>query len=295
MTSEGTPTRGERRAQRAARPVAINPTPRAGRNLYAAIGTGALLGLIIVGSLFWRKELFVVVATIASVIGAWEFLRALGERDITPPAVPTLAGAAVVPPVAYFFGAEALAPAVLLVVLAILAWRSLGDPRDAAADVAGGAFITLYVPALVSFAMLLLQADDGPWRVVTFVVVTVCSDIGGYAVGVVAGRHPMAPTVSPKKSWEGFAGSVLFTVVGGALTVHYLLQGRWWVGAILGVLVVVAATIGDLCESMLKRDLGIKDMSNLIPGHGGIMDRLDSLVIAVPVVWAVLTPFVPVS
>ncbi|TWE13113.1 phosphatidate cytidylyltransferase [Rudaeicoccus suwonensis] len=272
-----------------------NPTPRAGRNLYAAIGVGVLLGAIVILSLFLVKEIFVAVAMAASVIGCFEVVRAMSNGRIHPPLIPTLTAAAVVPLIAYLWGAPALAFSAIVAVLVVLVWRSFGDEEGLRRDVAGGAMVVLYLPALVGFAMLLLHNSDGPGRIVVFVLVTICSDIGGYAVGVVAGRHPMAPSVSPKKSWEGFAGSFTACVIGGALSVSLVLDGRWWVGAILGALVVVAATVGDLCESMIKRDLGIKDMSNLIPGHGGLMDRLDSLLLAVPVVWAVLTPFVAVK
>ena len=128
-----------------------------------------------------------------------------------------------------------------------------------------------------------------------FILVTVLSDVGGYAAGVLLGRHPMAPTVSPKKSWEGFAGSVLACVVGGAIAVPYALGGPWWGGAVLGACAAVAATVGDLTESTVKRDLGIKDMSAILPGHGGIMDRLDSLLLVAPVAWALLAVFVPAA
>lgn len=277
-----------------AAPAAHNPTPRAGRNLYAAIGVGVLLGAVVILSLFVKKELFVVVATAAAVIGCVEMLRAMAHGKLHPPVIPVLVSAAVLPPVAYLWGASALAFAAVAAVLLIVVWRSLGHTEGMPADTAGGALAILYVPALVGFAMLLLAQDDGPGRIVVFILVTICSDIGGYIVGVVAGKHPMAPSVSPKKSWEGFAGSVIACVLGGSLSVVLVLDGRWWVGALLGALAVVAATVGDLCESMIKRDLGIKDMSNLIPGHGGLMDRLDSLLVVVPVAWAVLTPLVAV-
>ncbi len=110
----------------------------------------------------------------------------------------------------------------------------------------------------------------------------VLSDTGGYAAGVFFGRHPMAPTVSPKKSWEGFGGSVVAAAVGSALSCYFLLDVDFWWGALFGVAISVAAVLGDLGESMLKRDLGVKDMSHLLPGHGGLMDRLDSILFAVP-------------
>jgi phosphatidate cytidylyltransferase len=131
-------------------------------------------------------------------------------------------------------------------------------------------------------------------RVVAFILVTVASDVGGYAVGVLFGRHPMAPLISPKKSWEGFAGSVALCLVTGWASVVYLLHGQWWAGLLLGAVAVVFATSGDLIESLVKRDLGIKDMSSVVPGHGGLMDRLDSLLATVVPVWLVLVCLVPV-
>ena len=139
----------------------------------------------------------------------------------------------------------------------------------------------------------MLKEPDGAERVFVFMIVTICSDVGGYAVGVVAGKHPMAPSVSPKKSWEGAAGSAVACVIGGVATVMLLLGGPWWAGAIVGLAVVVSATVGDLTESTIKRDLGIKDMGSILPGHGGFMDRLDSLLLSAPVVWALLAVLVP--
>jgi phosphatidate cytidylyltransferase len=141
----------------------------------------------------------------------------------------------------------------------------------------------------------MLRPDDGAARVATFLLVAVASDVGGYGVGVVAGRHPLAPTISPKKSWEGVAGSVLACVLVGVASVVLLLDGPWWAGALLGLLTAVSATLGDLGESMIKRDLGIKDMGSLLPGHGGLMDRLDSLLPTAPLAWLVLTALVPVT
>jgi phosphatidate cytidylyltransferase len=156
-------------------------------------------------------------------------------------------------------------------------------------------FVAAYLPFLAGFVVLLLRAEDGVWRVVTFILVTIASDIGGYAAGVRFGKHPMARVISPKKSWEGFAGSAAACMVVGFLSVHYLLDGRWWVGVLLGAVAVVTATLGDLCESVIKRDLGIKDMSNIVPGHGGLMDRLDSLLATVAPTWLLLFYLVEVS
>jgi phosphatidate cytidylyltransferase len=145
-----------------------------------------------------------------------------------------------------------------------------------------------------SFATLLVVAPDGKGRALTFLLCVVASDVGGYAAGVLAGKHPMAPTISPKKSWEGFAGSQVAGMAVGGLCVALLLQDAWWEGVLLGSLLVISATLGDLVESMVKRDLGIKDMGSLLPGHGGLMDRLDSLLPTAVVAWAVLSIVVPV-
>jgi phosphatidate cytidylyltransferase len=146
-----------------------------------------------------------------------------------------------------------------------------------------------------AFVMLMLHESDGPQRVIAFLLATIASDVGGYATGVLFGKHPMAPNISPKKSWEGFAGSMITGIAMGIATIVYLLHGPWWVGILLGVAGVVMATLGDLAESLIKRDLGIKDMGELLPGHGGLMDRLDSLIAVAPVAWLIMNYLVPVA
>ena len=190
--------------------------------------------------------------------------------------------------VAYFFGAPALVTATAVTALGTMLWRLRGGIAGYVMDTTAAVFTILYVPFLGSFVALLLAEDRGDAAIVTFILVTIASDIGGYAVGVLAGKHPMAPVISPKKSWEGFAGSAVSCVVVGWLTVVYLLDGAWWVGVALGAIAVVMATLGDLCESVIKRDLGIKDMSQIVPGHGGLMDRLDSLLATAAPTWLLL-------
>lgn len=267
---------------------------RAGRNLPAAFGVGLSLGALIIVSHFWRKELFLVVASTAVCIGVWELTQAMRRCGMRVPVFPAVLGCAGMLISAYFAGGEALAVAFMLACALIMMWRGSESVDGAAADVTGGFLVAAYPSLLAGFSMLLLAAPDGAWRSFTFICVTVASDIGGYAVGVLLGRHPMAPTISPKKSWEGFAGSMLACVAVGIVCVRYGLHADPWIGVVLGVLVAAAATLGDLLESSLKRDLGIKDMSSFLPGHGGFMDRLDSLVATAPVVWAVLALLVPV-
>ena len=261
---------------------------RAGRNLPIAIIVGVALAAVVIGSLFVRKEAFVLVVAAAVCMSLWELSQALGQRGITVPIVPVAVGAVGMLVASYAAGGQALAVCFVLTAIGVVVWRSSEGSEGALRDVAGGLFAAAYLPLLASFAVLMLAEDDGAARVVTFVLVTTASDIGGYAAGVLTGRHPMAPSVSPKKSWEGFAGSVLACVVVGALAVLLLLDGPWWGGALLGLAVVLVATLGDLGESMLKRDLGIKDMGSILPGHGGVMDRLDSLLLSAPVCWLLL-------
>ena len=271
------------------------PTGRAGRNLPAAIASAVVLLALIGGSLFFWKPAFVGLVTAAILVGVWELKQALAEKDIALPFEPLVVGAVVMLVGAYLGGAPALVTALAVTALGSMLWRLRKGVDGFVRDTTAAVFTAVYVPFLAGFVTLLLRPDDGPLRVLTFILVTIASDIGGYFVGVLAGKHPMAPVISPKKSWEGFAGSAVFCVVVGWASVVYLLDGDWWVGVLLGLVAVVMATLGDLCESVIKRDLGIKDMSNIIPGHGGLMDRLDSLLATVAPTWLILLYFVPVS
>ncbi len=266
------------------------PVPsRAGRNLPAAIGVGVGLGAVIIGSLFWQKSLFVLVVLAAVLVAVDEMIRALKTSGATIPRIPVLTGTTAMLVAAYFGGPMALLVGLALTVLATIFWRMPSGSIGFVRDVTAGVFLLAYIPLLAGFAVLLVQPNaDGPQRVVTFFLVVVASDVGGYVAGVLFGKHPMAPTISPKKSWEGFAGSTLACIGAGIGSVVWLLDGDWWAGAIVGAIAVLTATVGDLGESMIKRDLGIKDMSNLLPGHGGVMDRLDSLLATAPAVWLLL-------
>ena len=267
---------------------------RAGRNLPAAIGVGLGLVALILATLYSpARWTFVALVVLAVAIGIREIVGALRTLGAQPPLLPLVAGGAAMVALAYRGGPETLFVALVLTVLACLVWR-LADPAEGfLRDVTAATFTAVYVPFLAGFAALLAEPADGPRRVTVFIAVVVCSDVGGYAAGVFFGKHPMAPTVSPKKSWEGFAGSVAACALGGALLVWLLLDANPLLGLVYGLAVVVTATVGDLGESMVKRDIGIKDMGTLLPGHGGIMDRLDSLLPTAPVAWLLLTAFVP--
>jgi phosphatidate cytidylyltransferase len=267
---------------------------RAGRNVPIAIGVGVSLAAVILVSLLFRKEGFLGVVIVASCFAVWELRDGLARGRINVPLVPSVVGTIAMIAGAFVGGGQVLAVCFGLTCISVLLWCVSDGPQGTIRDISGGIFVAAYIPLLASFSTLMLAESDGAKRVIVFIGVTVCSDIGGFAVGVIAGRHPMAPSVSPKKSWEGAAGSVAACVIAGVGTVMLLLGGSWWAGAILGLAVAVAATVGDLTESTIKRDLGIKDMGSILPGHGGFMDRMDSLLLSAPVAWALLTVLVPV-
>ncbi|MFI1015678.1 phosphatidate cytidylyltransferase [Streptomyces sp. NPDC020965] len=267
---------------------------RAGRDLRAAIGVGVGLGAVIVASLFIVRAVFVGVIAVAVVVGLWELTTRLRERkDIKAPLVPLAVGGAAMVVAGYVRGAEGAWVAMALTALAVLVWRMTEPPEGYLKDVTAGVFAAFYVPFLATFVAMMLTADDGSQRVLTFLLLTVVSDTGAYAVGWRFGKRKLAPRISPGKTREGLLGAVAFAMVGGALCMEFLIDGgSWWQGLLLGLAVAVTATLGDLGESMIKRDLGIKDMGTLLPGHGGIMDRLDSLLPTAPVVWLLLVIFV---
>ena len=274
----------------------VPPAGRAGRNLPVAIGVGAVLGGLVILTLLTVKATFLIYVGIALAIALSELATALAKRDINIAVIPVAAGGAAVLTCVYWLNARDALAALALTVIAIFAWRLPGGASGYVKDTTASVFAVIYIPFLASFVAAMLAPVDGPRRVLTFVILTVCSDIGGYFAGITlgrGGRHLMAPSISPKKTWEGFAGSVVACLAGGALCLPLLLHGHAWQGLLTGAAAVLAAIGGDLVESMIKRDLDIKDMGTLLPGHGGVLERLDSLLAVAPVVWLLLFVFVP--
>lgn len=278
-------------------PAPVKDHGRAGRDLRAAFASAfVLLGAIALSLLFW-KPAFMLIVVAAVVVAIWELGQGLRAKDIDLPEQPLMVGGATMVVVAYVWGAPALAVATAVTALVTMLWLLQRGIDGYVQNVTASVFATVYIPFLGSFVALLLSeggldgaglSDDGVAGIITFILVTIASDTGGYAAGVLFGKHPMAPVISPKKSWEGFGGSFVFSIAAGVVLVVYLLDGDWWWGVALGLVAVVMATLGDLCESVIKRDLGIKDMSQVIPGHGGLMDRLDSLLATIAPIWLIL-------
>jgi phosphatidate cytidylyltransferase len=278
-------------------PVPAQDHGRAGRNLPAAITSAVVLVALVIVTLVVWKTLFMVVVAAAVLVAMWELHRGFAAKDIDLPEQPLMAGGVIMVVVAYFYGAPALVTATAVTALVTMLWLLHRGVSGYVQNASASVFALIYVPFLGSFVALLLREggaihfdgiDAGVKGIFTFIAVTAASDIGGYIAGVLFGRHQMAPVISPKKSWEGFAGSVVFCVAVGVAMIVWVLDADWWVGVLLGLIAVVMATLGDLCESVIKRDLGLKDMSHVIPGHGGLMDRLDSLLATIAPVWLLL-------
>lgn len=258
---------------------------RTGRNLFFAALFGLILGLAMLASLLFIKELFMIVAAFLIAFTAFELATAMrvGGRDV--PRIPTVVACVAVVPVTYYSGPQGQWFAVLGAILLVTLWRlaelippanRLGG-RHALGDLGAGAFILVYVSLLGSFAVALTARPDGQFWTLAFLVLAIVSDIGAYASGLSFGKHPLAPTISPNKTWEGFAGAVASALIAGVVLAIFLLEQPWWFGLLFGGVIVLTATLGDLAESLIKRDLGVKDMSSWLPGHGGFLDRLDSI------------------
>lgn len=260
-------------------------TARSGRNLVSATLIGVIGAGSMLVSLLVIKELFMVLAGVLVLFAALELSNAFRHAGRDIPRVPTGIVAVVAVPAAYYGGISAAWFAVLAGSAFIGLWR-LGEQlvgrtrssgRDLLLDVGLGAFVQAYVTFLGAFAVRLVAEEGGQLWALSFLVLVILVDIGAYASGLTWGKHPMAPRISPKKTWEGFAGAAVLGVVAGVLLAVLLLGQPWWVGAVFGGVILLTATLGDLAESLIKRDIGIKDMSSWLPGHGGFLDRLDSI------------------
>jgi len=261
------------------------PNGRAGRNLPAAIAVGVALVLLVLASLLIWPPAFPGLIALAAGVGVWEMTRALKVTGAEPPLIPLLGGALLMVGLAWHDGPDSLLIGLVVTIVAALLWRLADGFTAVRKAFTPTVMVAVYVPFLLSFAVLLQLPDadsDGRWRILCTLFAVVLSDTGGYVAGVFLGRHKMAPSISPGKTWEGFAGSICASAIGSALFLYFLLDIPSYWGLLFGAVVSVVAVVGDLAESMLKRDLGLKDMSNLLPGHGGLMDRLDSILFAVP-------------
>lgn len=277
----------------AVHPVEPARVSRAGRNLWAAITVGLLMAAGIVVALVTARHVFIGIVAVTVAVSSWELAGAMRRAGIRVALPPVLLGGQAMVWLPWPFGLGGIIVAFVITALACLVWRFPGGAAGFVRDVSASVFAAAYVPAFAAFATMLVLPPDGAARVLCFMTAAVASDVGGYAAGVLGGRHPMAPSISPKKSWEGFIGSLVAGIAAGALSVTYLLGGQFWHGVLFGAAIVLTATGGDLIESLIKRDLGVKDMGTVLPGHGGFLDRLDSLLPSAVVSWLLLSLLVP--
>ncbi|WP_420175649.1 phosphatidate cytidylyltransferase [Luteococcus sp. OSA5] len=288
-------------------PSDLTPPPkpsRAGRNLPAAIAVGVgLFGCVVVTLAWWNWGFILLVAAALS-LGAIELHHAFERVGARSEIVPIVIGT-ILTVLGSYEAAQRPSPhlpsntwiigLLAFTALSCLVLRLRHGAEGYVRDTAASLLTVGYIPLLGSTVALMLAEDDGARRIITFLLCVIASDTGGYIAGVLLGKHPMAPRVSPKKTWEGFAGSLAAGVAMGSAGAVWLLHAPWYVGALLGLLLVAFGTAGDLVESMIKRDVGIKDMSSFLPGHGGVMDRLDSLLVAAPVAWFAMFVMVPAA
>ena len=284
-------------AQMRARNDKINE--RSGRPIIMAIVIGVALGGGLIGSLIFVKALFMVFGAILIGFAVFELASALRAAGRDIPRLPMLVASIALVPASYYWQEDGHWLVFLASVAFVSVWRLVENliPKSRTTrsnllkDLAAGVLILSYIPFFGSFAVLLTSQEGGQWWTLAFLIVVVSVDIGAYVTGINFGKHKMAPSISPKKTWEGFAGSAVFAIVAGVLLAVLLLQQPWWVGVVLGAAMVVSATAGDLTESLIKRDIGIKDISTWLPGHGGFLDRLDSILLSAPVAFALFVIF----
>ena len=268
---------------------------KVGRNLPAAIGVGVVLGALVVIGLFYVPWLLVALAAAAAGVGTWEVVNGLNhKRGMGIPLPPAVLIAVVLPFLAYIGGGQWLIFAVVASILFLIACRLFGPKDGMIMSVMGSIFAVSWVPFMLALAMLLFRDEGGPGKIFMILIMAIGNDTWGYIAGVLWGKHPMAPKISPKKTWEGFAGSMVGSIIVGVIA-SLVIGEPWWFGVILAVFLVATATTGDLSESMVKREIGIKDMSNILPGHGGVMDRLDSIVFCLAIGYVIFALFTPVT
>jgi phosphatidate cytidylyltransferase len=265
------------------------------RVLFGLVAGPAVLWLLWMGG-WWRVGMFTFIVG----GGMWEYLRILGggypeagrePESILPALAAALAWISESGPLARFSGSRDLAIVLSVAWILLHGFRRL--PRDRVFPwIAKAAVGLLYFGVWGSSLFALCQGSRGGWESMYALIYAVMScwlgDTAAYLAGRALGRHKLCPELSPAKTVEGAIAAILVSAAFGAWAVPNYLGADLWVGLTLGVLLGVAAILGDLVESVFKRWGGVKDSSNLFPGHGGILDRADSLLLAAPLLQAVL-------
>ena len=261
---------------------------RAGRKLFTSLFIALILLAIIFTSMALLPVAFALVVALAFAISIHELIGAYRGSGIYPPGSLLIVSGLSLYGVAWWQGSKGLLLALPIAAIINLVWLLKKGPGEFASRASATLLTLVYLGFLPSFIFLLARDSDGFALISVLVILVGVNDTFAYIAGVLLGRHKMAPLLSPKKSWEGFFGGLVATLGASAIAFHYLLERSWWVGALMGFVGVLAATFGDLIESAFKRDFGVKDMSSFLPGHGGMLDRLDSATITAPALWIFL-------
>ncbi|AWE42660.1 MULTISPECIES: phosphatidate cytidylyltransferase [unclassified Actinobaculum] len=264
-------------------------TSKAGRNLKAAIPTALALLALVAASVLVRIEIFVALVAVALCIGLWEAAGAFLNRGLRIPLIPMWVGTLAMVVATWLSGLAGGFLTFLLAAATVFVWRVLDGARGTPADAMASIFTLGWISLLGCFAVALADLPQPGWMVALLILMPVANDTGGWAAGVLWGKHPMSPSISPKKSWEGFVGSLALALVIAVLLVTLGLHRPWYLAVLLAALAVVCSTVGDLSESLLKRDLGVKDMGSIFPGHGGMLDRIDSILMWAPFCYIVMS------
>jgi phosphatidate cytidylyltransferase len=272
---------------------------RTGRNLVAAVAIGIVFGAAFIASLIFLTWIFMIFAAALMVFLALELTAAFRATGRNVPRVASAIAAAGVIVATFYWHSEGQWLILLAGMGFITVWRLVEaliparrkSARELGYDILAGLFIQAYAIFLGSFTVLLASEQKSHLWVLGLLIVVVSTDTGAYVTGLLLGRHKMAPRISPKKTWEGFAGSIVAAQIASFLVGWLLLHISVIGGVIFGVAIALTATLGDLVESLIKRDLGIKDISNWLPGHGGFLDRLDSVLPSAAVAYALFLIF----
>ena len=258
---------------------------RAGRKLLPSILVSLSLLTLIFGSITLEPKLFLALICVVILLGVRELTHAYRAGGIELPDLPLMIAALIILLASWFGGTQGLAVSTSLIFPVLMVLLLAISQKDFIKRSTSAIFAVFYLAVLGGFILLLANNEAGAKHILALVILISCNDTFAYFAGVLFGKHKLVPSISPKKSWEGLIGGLIASLIGGALVFHLAFETAWYVGSAIGVMTVVTATCGDLIESAIKRDLAIKDMSNLLPGHGGIMDRLDSALFTAPAVW----------
>jgi len=263
-------------------------TPGGRRNVPVAVATG--VGVAVVALVCFEVGTVATVAfgAVVATLAAAECFAALRRAGMRPASLLGLVASPALMIAAYAKGIAAFPLVIALVIAATMIWYLVGAERGSPVRGMSATLLTFaWVGVLGAFAGLLLAPSQYPDRhgiafLLGAIVAVVGEDVGALVVGSWLGKHPLAPRVSPNKTWEGFAGGLVFAVVLSAAITGQVSPWTPAKAAVLGLMAAVVGPVGDLCESLVKRDLGLKDMGSLLPGHGGVLDRVDGLLFVLP-------------